>query len=44
MGSVGAYSLVARKIDPPAAWLMVPYLGWCGFAAALNEEIMRRNP
>ena len=44
IGSVGAYSLVARKIDPPAAWLMVPYLGWCGFATLLNEEIVRRNP
>jgi tryptophan-rich sensory protein len=44
MGSIGAYSLVARKVDRPAAWLMAPYLGWCGFATALNEEIVRRNP
>ncbi len=44
MGSIGAYSLVARKVDAPAAWLMVPYLGWCGFATALNEEMVRLNP
>jgi len=24
--------------------MMTPYLGWTVFAAALNEEIVRRNP
>ena len=44
VGALSAYSLVARKVDRQAAWLMVPYLGWCGFAAVLNAEIVRRNP
>ncbi|MEM9223626.1 MAG: TspO/MBR family protein [Pseudomonadota bacterium] len=26
-----------------AAWLMVPYLCWVGFAAVLNYSMMRRN-
>lgn len=44
IGSVGAYSGVAAKVDRPAALLMVPYLGWTSFAGALNAEIVRRNP
>jgi tryptophan-rich sensory protein len=43
VGSVGSYAAVASKVDRPAAMLMLPYLGWCGFASALNEEIVRRN-
>lgn len=38
-----AYTLAARKVDRGAAWMMVPYLGWIGFAGALNEEIVRLN-
>jgi benzodiazapine receptor len=30
-------------VDKPAAALVLPYLGWLGFAGALNEEIIRRN-
>lgn len=44
VGTIGAYMVVARKVDRPAALLMTPYLGWCGFAALLNEEIVRLNP
>ena len=44
VGTIGAYMVVARKVDRPAALLMAPYLGWCGFAALLNEEIVRLNP
>jgi tryptophan-rich sensory protein len=32
-----------RKIDRPAAWLLVPYLGWVTFASALNLSIALRN-
>lgn len=39
----GAYTAAARKVDRRAARLTLPYLGWLGFAAALNEEIWRRN-
>ena len=32
-----------RKVDGPAAWLLVPYLGWVTFASALNLAIALRN-
>ena len=44
LGVVAAYAQTTRKIDKPAAALVLPYLGWLGFAALLNEEIIRRNP
>lgn len=44
VGTVKAYMSVAKTVDPTAATLMKPYLAWCGFAALLNEEIVRRNP
>jgi tryptophan-rich sensory protein len=43
LGVVAAYAQVSRKIDKPAAAMVLPYLGWLGFAGALNEEIIRRN-
>lgn len=39
-----ATTLVFRRIRPLAAWLMVPYLVWLGFAATLNHQIDRLNP
>lgn len=42
--SLAAYTAVTSKVDKGAAWMMVPYLAWVGFASALNEEIVRRNP
>lgn len=42
-GAIAAYTNEARKVDPAATWMMAPYLGWTGFAGALNEEITRRN-
>jgi tryptophan-rich sensory protein len=30
-------------VSRAAGWLMVPYLGWVGFAAALNYAIWRLN-
>jgi translocator protein len=32
-----------KKISKTAAWLLVPYLCWVGFATALNFEIWRMN-
>ena len=32
------------EVDVPAALLMVPYLVWVSYAAALNAWIWRRNP
>ena len=35
--------LTFRKIDPPAAWLQVPYLLWLTFAAYLNLGVWYLN-
>jgi tryptophan-rich sensory protein len=42
--SLVAYTAVASQVDRGAAWMMAPYLGWVGYAGALNEEIARLNP
>lgn len=41
---VFATTLVFAQIRKPAAWLLVPYLAWLCFAAALNGDIKRLNP
>jgi len=41
--AIGAYSLFAGKVDKPAAWMMLPYLGWSAFATALNAGINKKN-
>ncbi len=41
---VFATVLVFAQVRKPAAWLMVPYLAWLCFAAALNGDIKRLNP
>jgi len=41
--AIGAYANEARRVDPGAAWMVAPYLGWSTFAAALNAEIVHRN-
>jgi len=33
-----------RKVSPAAAWLLVPYLLWVGFATALTFSLWRGNP
>ncbi|MDZ7813529.1 MAG: TspO/MBR family protein [Ideonella sp.] len=33
----------AARQRPLAAWLLVPYLAWVGFAAALNAAVVRLN-
>jgi tryptophan-rich sensory protein len=33
-----------RSVYKPAAWLLVPYLGWVTFAAFLNFTLWRMNP
>ena len=39
-----ATTLVFGRVRKAAAWLMVPYLAWLCFAAALNKEIDWLNP
>lgn len=41
--SLGAYALAARDVDPAAAYLVAPYLGWLTFAGALNTSIIAKN-
>jgi benzodiazapine receptor len=41
--TIAAYIRTARKVDPPAGYLMVPYLAWSGFATFLNVQILRKN-
>jgi tryptophan-rich sensory protein len=41
--AVAAYTAAARRVDRPAAWMMAPYLGWIGFATALNAGIVVLN-
>jgi tryptophan-rich sensory protein len=41
--AIGATILLFHPISPAAAWLLVPYLAWVSFAAALNLSIWRRN-
>lgn len=39
-----ATTVTFARIRRAAAWLLVPYLAWLGFAAALNHDIDRLNP
>jgi translocator protein len=43
LGTATAYVWRARQVDPPAANLVGPYVGWIGFANVLSEELWRRN-
>lgn len=39
-----ATTLAMARISRVAAWLLVPYMAWLGFAAGLNFDIWRLNP
>ncbi|CAN7486782.1 tryptophan-rich sensory protein [Phenylobacterium sp. LjRoot219] len=43
LGTAAAYVWRARQIDPPAARMVAPYVGWIGFANVLTEELWRKN-
>ena len=36
--------LLFTRVDALAAWLLVPYVAWVGYASALNLAIWLRNP
>lgn len=41
--AIGAYIAKARRVDKPAAAMVVPYLAWVLFATLLNAEFVRLN-
>lgn len=44
VGAGAAYTIVAARVDRPAAALAVPLVAWLGFATLLAERIRRDNP
>lgn len=44
LAAIGVTAAAFWQVAPPAGWLLVPYLLWVGFAAALNAAIVRLNP
>jgi tryptophan-rich sensory protein len=44
IGLAVATTVVFARVRRIAAWLMLPYLAWIGFAAILNFEVDRLNP
>jgi tryptophan-rich sensory protein len=43
LGAVVATIASFRRTSPAAAWLLVPYAAWVGFATALNAAIVVLN-
>ena len=42
--AIAATLAAFRPVSRVAAWLLVPYLAWVSFAAALNFTLWRLNP
>ena len=43
LAAIIATVLAFRRVRPPAALLLLPYLAWVGYATALNVAIWRMN-
>lgn len=43
LGAIAATVVASWRASRAAAWLLVPYLAWVGFATALNAAIWRLN-
>ena len=43
LGVITAFIARARRVDPIAAWLFVPYLAWVAFATYLNAGLAALN-
>lgn len=37
-------AILFMRIRPVAAWLMIPYIAWLGFASLLNYQVIELNP
>ena len=44
VGVAAAYLFRARKVDPLAANLVAPSVGWIGFAGAVAQDLRRKAP
>ena len=42
LGTAAAYVWRARQVDPPAANMVAPYVGWMGVANALSESLAKK--
>ena len=42
--AIGATVFVFSLCSVPAAWYLVPYWGWCTFAAIVNLSLLKLNP
>jgi benzodiazapine receptor len=42
VGTAAAYVWRARQVDPPAANMVAPYVGWMGVANALSESLAKK--
>jgi translocator protein len=42
LGTAAAYVWRARQVDPPAANMVAPYVGWMGVANALSEGLAKK--
>ncbi len=43
LGVLGATIVEFHKVDPASAYLLLPYLAWSSFAAALTYNITLNN-
>ncbi len=43
-GAAEVYRREAAKLDPGAAGLVAPFVGWIAFATLITEEFWRKNP
>lgn len=44
LATAAAYRAEAGQVDPAAAGLVTPYVGWIAFANLVTEEFWRKNP
>lgn len=44
LGVLGATIIEFKKVSPTASYLLLPYLAWSTYAAALTASIYKLNP